>query len=857
MAGKNSMMRKVSLRSIAAHKLRLALTVIAVVLGTAFISGAFMLTNVLANAFDSAVSSAYDGVDAVVSPDPEAEMPGVPVETREAIAAGDNVSAVNVDASTTVVLADASGEAIQTGGAPASLQIWYDAEDAVGQGSEIIDGQVPAGPQETLINASAAENFEIAVGDELIVVDQQDRMTTTISGIYDNPLDTGGALNLAMTEADYLERYSDGTFLPDLTVTAAEGTSPEQLVADLTAAHEGITVEAGADLAAEASEQMELALSFVNYFLLAFGLVALLVGTFLIANTFAMIVAQRTKEFALLRALGAARKQITRSVVFEAVLVGLFGSVLGVVAGVGLVAGITALLDLLGMGLPNTGLGLGPAAVIVPVILGTVVTVVSAWMPARQAGQVQPVEAMRTTESAAGSPLLVRTIIGLVLIGLGAAAALAGVFMEDATTGNRSSLVGLGTIAVIAGFFLAGPALSIPIVPAVGRVIGLPFGAVGKLAATNSRRNPRRTSATAFALTLGIALVTTIGMLGDTMKTSIEDLVEEEYHADFILSGPTNGSFPVPQEARQVVQDTAGAGETATLGMAPIAVAGLGTYGPAGESPTTVVDGNPEAIMKIDVVDGSLDLSDREGVIIDTAVAEMRGWSVGDLVDVASPASPIPMEMEVLGVYEPNFNLGRLAVSQVAADSLAPPEAQQLLLIGLLGDGSVETEQLRSNLEAAVSDYIVVQVMDSEEITGQATQAIDQMLNILYALLALAVIIAILGIVNTLTLNVIERRQEIGMLRAVGGQRRQVRIMITLEAVQIAVFGAVMGILIGLFLGWSFLKVLAEEGLGNISVPMGDLGWMLAGSVVVGVIAAIWPANRAAKTPPLDAITDE
>lgn len=857
MAGKSSTMRKVSLRSIAAHKLRLALTVIAVVLGTAFISGAFMFTNSLSNTFDSAVSSAYDGVDAVVSPDSEEGGPGVPVEVREAIEADENVAEVNLDASTSVVLAHENGEAIQTGGAPASLQVWYPAGESVGQGSELVEGEAPSAPGEVVLNATAAENYDISAGDELIVVDPQQRMTATVTGIYDNPLDTGGAVTLAMAEQAYVDRYTDGAFLPDLSVAGVEGVPAEQLVTDLDAAHDAVTVESGARLAAEATEQMEQALSFVNYFLIAFGVVGLLVGTFLIANTFAMIVAQRTKEFALLRALGATRQQITRSVVLEAIIVGLLGSVLGVVAGIGLVAAIHLLLDSLGMGMSGAGLGLSANAVIVPVVLGVIVTVVSAWMPARKAGQVQPVEAMRTTESAAGSPLRVRTLIGLVFIVLGAAAALAGVFLEDFSTGNRASFVGVGAVAVIVGFFLAGPALSIPVVPAVGRVIGAPFGAVGKLAATNSRRNPRRTSATAFALTLGIALVTTIGMLGETMKTSVSDIVEEEYHADFLLSGPTNGTFPVPQGALDEVGQTDGVGEIATMSMAPVFVEGLGTYGPAPDSPTNVLGGDISDIMRVQPVEGTVDLTDREGVIIDTAVADMRGWGVGDMVNVNSPASPVPQEMEVLGVYEPNFNIGRLAVSQSTADALVPADMQQLMMVGVNGDGSVEADELRTNLENAVSDFIVVQVMDSEEITGQATQAIDQMLNILYALLALAVIIAILGIVNTLTLNVIERRQEIGMLRAVGGQRRQVRTMITLEAVQIAVFGAAAGILIGLFLGWSFLRVLSEEGLGNISVPMADLVVVLLGSVVVGVIAAIWPAQRAARTPALDAIADE
>ncbi|MGP6174382.1 ABC transporter permease [Corynebacterium sp. A21] len=850
-------MRKVSLRNLSAHKLRMALTIIAVVLGTAFISGAFMFTNALSSTFTSAVATAYEGVDVSVSPDQEAGTTGISQEIRDAVAANDGVAQINFSGSTTVVLADAEGNAIQTAGMPAGISIWYDPADAVAQSGEIVEGAAPEGAAQVMINDSAAEKFDITVGEKLLVVDPQQRTEVTVSGIYEPAVDAGPAISVSMAEDGYLERYTDGVNLPSLAVAAAEGVDPTQLVDELRTELEGVSVETGETLAAEASEAMELALSFVNYFLLAFGLVALLVGTFLIANTFSMIVAQRTKEFALLRALGASQKQITRSVVFEALIVGIVGSAIGVVVGLGLVQGIKALLAAFDLALPESGLGLTPASVIVPIVLGALVTVVSAWMPARRAGAVKPVEAMRTTESAAGSSLKGRTIIGALLITIGVLAALAGAFLEDASTGNRASLVGVGALGVIIGFFLAGPAFSLPVVPGVGRVIGAPFGAVGKLAATNSKRNPRRTATTAFALTLGVALVTAIGMLGDTMKSSISDMIENDYHADYILSGPTNGSFPVPFEATEAVRETAGVGEVVTLGMAPIYVDDLATYGPGGYGSTNIVGGDAAEMIKLEVTAGTSDLSGTEGVAVDSTVAAEKGWAVGDTVQVSSPLSLEPVESELVGIFEPNFTLGRLIVSQELADAMLPPQAQMLLNIGVMGDGSVDLDQLRSNLETSVKDFIVVQVMTGEEIAGQATQAIDMMMNILYALLALAVIIAILGIVNTLTLNVIERRQEIGMLRAVGGQRTQVRTMITLEAVQIAVFGAIMGMLIGLFLGWSFIKVLAGEGLDSLSIPWDNLGWTFLGSIAVGVLAAIWPAQRAAKTPALDAIAQE
>lgn len=848
-------MRRVSLRNIAAHKLRLALTVLAVVLGTAFISGAFMFTNSLDATFKSAVNNAYEGVDAVVSPAEDA--PGITPQTREQISADERVENVNLTGSTTVVLATSDEEPIQTGGGTSSLGIWYNPEDRVGQPTELAEGEAPTGDGEIVINQAGAEKFGISVGDELLVVDPQARHTMTVTGFYDNELDQGQSVMAAMEEQAYQDRYATDDLAGQLTVSAVDGTEDTELVDHLGQSVEGVEVETGENLAEEVSRLLSQALSFVNYFLVAFGLVALLVGTFLIANTFSMIVAQRTKEFALLRALGASRQQITRSVVFEAFLVGVIGSALGVLAGMGLVAGIRAFMSSQGLAMPDAGLGLSTTAVLVPIILGTVVTVVSAWMPARRAGAIRPVEAMRSTEASSEQSLMGRTIAGAILMAVGIVAAVAGVLLSDSSTATRAILVGIGAFGVIVGFFFAGPALSLPIVPTLGRIIGLPFGAVGKLASTNSRRNPRRTSATAFALTLGIALVTAIGMLGDTMKASVSDVMENNITADYILSGPTDANFPTPTEVPQVARDADGVGEVVTLSTAPIYADGKAStqFGPQGQS--MLLDGNLSGLAVGEITDGTTDLADTPGVIVSSDFAAKNGWEVGRTMELTAPGiTEDTVEAELVGIFEPNNVVVNMAISTSLVQDLVPPDAMTVTMVSVNGDGSVDDQQLRTNLEEAVKGFIVVQVMSTEEMAGQAGQAIDQMLNILYALLALAVIIAILGIVNTLTLGVIERRQEIGMLRAVGSQRRQIRTMITLEAVQIAIFGAVMGMLIGLGLGWAFLEVLKDQGLDTLSVPWGMLGWMLLGSAVVGVFAAIWPANRAAKTPPLDAISD-
>nr|WP_304503806.1 FtsX-like permease family protein [Corynebacterium lemuris] len=847
-------MRRISLRNIAAHKLRLALTVLAVVLGTAFISGAFMFTNSLNQSLQSAVSSTYDGVDAVVTPAEGASV--LSRDIREAIAADEKVANVNVTASETVVLATGDEEPIQTGGGTASLAPWYAPDTVVGVPNPLVEGEAPTAADDIVLNQKGAENFGISVGDELLVVDPEERRTMTVTGLYEMEFDQGQSLSAYMPEEAFLERYTLDGATSQFIVSAVEGTSDTDLVAHLEDTRDGLQVETGAKLAEEMSEVLSQALSFVNYFLVAFGLVALLVGTFLIANTFSMIVAQRTKEFALLRALGAARMQITRSVVFEAFLVGVLGSALGVLAGVGLVAAIKGIMSARGMSLPDSGLGLSTSAVVVPVILGTLVTIISAWLPARRAGEVRPVEAMRSTEASTDQPLGVRTILGVLLMVVGVAAALAGALLADSATSTRAILVGIGAFGVIVGFFFAGPAMSLPIVPTLGRVIGAPFGAIGRLAATNSRRNPRRTATTAFALTLGVALVTAIGMLGDTMKASISDVVENNVSADFILSGPTSGSFPTPAGTPDAVRDVEGVEQVLTMSTAPVLVDGRATNQFGDFAQTTLLDGNVTDMIAIEMREGTADLGAGPGVLAAAGFAETNGWEVGDVLPLTAPGlSEEVREVEVLGIFEPNNLLNNMVLSQESVAGLLPPGALEVSMVGVVADGSVDPDQLRADLEEAVKGFIVVQVMSTDEMAGQAGQAIDQMLNILYALLALAVIIAILGIVNTLTLGVIERRQEIGMLRAVGSQRRQIRTMITLEAVQIAVFGAVMGIIIGLGLGWAFLEVLSGEGLDTISVPWAMLLWMLLGSAVVGVLAAVWPARRAAKTPPLDAIS--
>ncbi|MEH0147410.1 FtsX-like permease family protein [Corynebacterium sp. Q4381] len=850
-------MTKVSLRNIGAHKLRLALTVLAVVLGTAFIAGSMMFTNMLERTFDSAVSTRYEGADVVVEPaDGEG---GITEEDANAIRGAEGVRNVNVTDSKVLVVANTDEEAYQTRQGMSAGGLYYPETEAVGPVPEITDGREPHNsggePIEAIVNGNGAAFYGLELGQEVIAVDTKDRRTFTIVGFYDDELTQETSMKFLLPAQDYLDAYMTPGYVTALLISTDGITDPETLREQLAQQHPELTIRPGEEAAEEASESVREALSFVSYFLIAFGLVGLLVGTFLIANTFSMIVAQRTKEFALLRALGASKRQVTRSVIAEAFVVGLIGSALGVLAGVGMVAAIKWGMGQNGMALPAGGLGLSLDAVVVPIVTGVVVTLLSAWAPARQAGRVQPVAAMRASESAAPQPLKTRTVIGALLIAAAVAAGAAALGWEDGRTAQRALLVGAAAVLVIAGIFLAGPAMSLPIVPPVGRVIGAPFGAVGKLASTNTSRNPRRTSATAFALMLGIALVNLIGMFGASMKYSVDSVADNEVSAEYVLSGPAFGAFPLDSALMSRIPAVDGVGAVAAYTEAQIQVDGeySAQFGPFGT--TSVLFGDPGDLISMDMVDGSSSLAG-DVVIAPRDWAEERGWSVGDSVTVAAPgASPVKVEATVGGIFENSSILTSVVVSADVANQIVPGSAR-IIMMGVSGDGTVSTDQLRGNLEDEVRHDIVVQVQSKDDISGEVLGLIDQMLFILYALLSLAVVIAVLGIVNTLTLSVIERRQEIGMLRAVGTHRRQVRTMIILESVQMAFFGAVLGVVLGLALGWTFLTVLANQGLDTIVVPWNLVWLMLAGSVAVGVVAALWPAHRASKTPPLDAIAD-
>ncbi|NKY34060.1 FtsX-like permease family protein [Nocardia speluncae] len=836
-------MRTVALRNLAAHKVRLALTLLSVVLGTAFIAGSFVFTDTLQRTFDGIFANEAAGVDVRLSPE-ERRSPGIPQDVADDVAAMDGVRTVAPGIEGSVVLLDPAGKkAVQTGGAPSFGMAYLPPERSVAQPDPFVAGGPPAEPGQVALNTGAAESAGLAVGDrtKVLVPSHGGPIDVTVTGLYAPATDTGGFIGVQFTEAQARELFTDGMHVAYLDI-AAEGIPGDTLRDRLSMLYPDYKAQNGDQVRAEMKAEISEALNFLNYFLLAFGAIALIVGTFIIYNTFSMLVAQRLRELALLRAVGAGRGQVGRSVVAEALIVGVIGSLLGLLAGIALAYGLAAVLNAFDLGLPTGTMAVLPRTVLVAFAVGLLVTVVSAYAPARRASRIPPVQAMREEFASAGDSLRGRTIAGAVL-------AVAGVLLvvlgSRNTGGGAAAVVGVGALGLILAVLFAAPALSRPVLAGLGWLIR-PFGPVGQMARNNAVRNPRRTAATAFALTLGLMLVTAIGMLGESAKVSISRLVDQGVEADYVLAGPP--MMGVPTGASDAVREKVPAAAD-VVGLRGVALK-IGDDDEFGTSP----DGPLEQVVNIEMLSGTAALGDSD-ILLGEDEATEHGVGAGEQL-VISTLGGAEIPLTVAGVYADSQVLGPLIVPSAVYEKAMPVSMRTEAVVLIKAAPDADLAAMRTDLERATEEFVIVQVQDREEFKGENAKQINNMLAILYGLLALAVVIAVLGIVNTLALSVVERRREIGMLRAVGTQRSQVRRTIYLESMLIAVFGALVGAVLGLGLGVGFLRTLRDLGLDQIAVPWDQLVYMLIGSAVVGVLAALWPAVRAARTPPLAAIAD-
>ncbi len=843
-------MFKLVLRSLTSHARRLIGTCSAVLLGVAFLSGTLILSDTLRASFDDVFTSANAGTDVVVR---GAEKIGTDdMEQRSTVDANlvDQVRATDgvADASPYYMgigqIVGSNGETIGGEGPPTLAGNWID-DDALTP-YELAEGRAPARSGEVVIDRGAAEKGKISVGDT-ISVNVPDPLEVEVVGLltFSGQDSLGGATYTALYVDDAAAHLSvDPGKVDQILVRAADGVSADQLATRLSDTLPATTeVITSSELTDEQTAAIgDDFLNFFEMFLLVFTGVALLVATFSINNTFTVILAQRARESALLRAIGATRAQVLRAIGFEALGIGLVASTIGLVGGIGLAFGLQQLLDAVGFDLPSKGLVVEPASLVIAGAVGLVVTMVAALAPAVKASKVPPLAALRDVAVERSSIGRGRTVAAVLLgaVGIGLVAT-ATIWPEGAVL-----RAGVGAVATMIAMVVTGPIVARRAAAVIGAPVAALRGRTGGLSRQNAMRSPRRTAATSSALMVGVGVVTLFVVFGASIKASVDDSVAGAFRGDLVVS---SNQFSGAGFSPQMIDDIRRLDEVGTalaIGDSMVRVDGKD------ESLTIVDPADVEAVLDLDVSAGAFsDLGDDQLAVSEDEAAD-RGWSLGDTVELGF-VDGAQQTVTVGALYATKDLMGSMILPEAA---WLPHASQQMIVAALI--------DLRPGVDAAagatavnrVTDrFNAPDVMDRDEYVASIAGEIDQLLGLVYALLALSIVIALMGIGNTLSLSIHERVRELGLLRAVGQTRAQMRSMVRWESVIVALYGTLAGVALGTFLGWGVVRALsAQEGLGTLAVPTTQIAVVVLIGALAGVLAGLRPARRAARLDILEAL---
>jgi len=848
---------RASLRSLRARKLRLLLTGLSIVLGIGFVAGTYVLTDTMNAAFSDLFSSFALDVDVIVRSDsafdPELAGPGAGTETGretipetllEQVQAVPGVAVAYGDVAGYAQMVDPVTEEVIGGFGPPTLGVNWSGQSTVAQ---IRDGQAPVAPDEVAIDAFTADRYEIAVGDRITILFQGPPGEFTVVGIVGfGEVDNLAGATAAAFETETAQQLLGKVDVFDaINVVAEEGITAARLTADVQAAlPDGVEALTAATVADEQTDALQEGLGFFRTALLVFAAVALFVGAFIIFNTFSIVVAQRTRELALLRALGGTRRQILFSVVLEAVIVGFVASAIGVLAGIGIAVGLQGLLKAFGIDLPSTGIQLQTRTVVVSLLVGVLVTVVASIVPARHAASVSPIQALREPETLArAGRLRRRAVVGIVVVVLGLSFLAFGLFARPA---DAAAIVGLGAALTFVGVAALSPLAARPVIGGIAAPLRR-FGVSARLGRENAMRNPRRTAATASALMIGLGLVAMVAVLGASLKASVTAALEQTLKADYTLT--TTSFLPFSPDVAERTRSVAGVQASVAIRQSAFRVDGRTSFITATD-PATV-----EAVASLEVSQGLVSrLVEPDTVMVFADLAEEHGWSLGSQVPAAF-ATVGDRPLEIVGIYDENRLVGDYVVSLDTYEGYFTEQLDSFVLVKVSPDADLG--QVQRGIEAAIATYPNIDVQDQAAFREQQAGFINQLLALVTALLMMAIVIALFGIVNTLGLSIYERTRELGLLRAVGLSRRQTKRMIRWEAVMIAVFGALLGLVVGIVFGWALQLALEEEGVSELAIPGGQLVIYLVFAGLAGVLAAIGPARRASKLSVLDSIAYE
>ncbi|MFE7398538.1 ABC transporter permease [Streptomyces sp. NPDC057557] len=857
---------KTSRRNFFAHKGRMALSAVAVLLSVAFVCGTLVFTDTMNTTFDKLFAAT--SADVTVSPKSNEDndrLPGngkpvtLPASAVEQVGKATGVKdAEGAVSSMSVTVVDSHDKNMgSTTGAPTIAGNWTKNDL---RSMEITSGHAPRGPTEVMIDADTADKHDLKIGDELRTIAATGDINAKISGIATFKVTNPGAaivyFDTVTAQTKLLGRPGVFSFI---SVTADSGVTDTQLkrhVATALGDTSAYKLQTQKEAAAANKDSMGSFLDVMKYAMLGFAGIALLVGIFLIVNTFSMLVAQRTREIGLMRAIGSSRKQVNRSVLIEALFLGIVGSVLGVGAGVGLAVGLMKLMGAMGMDLSTNDLTVAWTTPVVGLALGIIVTVVAAYIPARRAGKISPMAALRDAGTPAdGRAGRVRAAIGLVLTLAGGAALLAATRADK--SGEGSLFLGVGVVLTLIGFIVIGPLLAGFVVRVLSAVMLRMFGPVGRLAERNALRNPRRTGATGAALMIGLALVACLSVVGSSMVASATEELDKSVGADFIVQPAGGGGALIVDQAAKSLKSVPDIEH-----FTDYKVVGAKLTAPDGtteDKGLAAVDPTYRDDVRRTTVSGKLaDAYGKDAMSVGETYATKHHVKVGDRLTVAfKGGETAKLKVAAITSDDVNIDKGAMYINTTTAARYVPADAlpDNMLMFAKAADG--KEKEAYAALKDALVKYPQYEVQNQADFKQQLKDQIGQLLNIVYGLLALAIIVAVLGVVNTLALSVVERTREIGLMRAIGLSRRQLRRMIRLESVVIAVFGALLGLGLGMGWGTAAQKLLALEGLNVLEIPWPTILTVFVASAFVGLFAALVPAFRAGRMNVLNAIATE
>jgi putative ABC transport system permease protein len=853
-------MLALSLRGIASRKLRTALTALAVVLGVALVSGTYLLTDTIDKSFDEIFQAANEGVDVVITPkrlfsasgeDSQSTVPSpLSAAVLERVRNADGVELAAGSVFLPGQIYDKKDEPLITTGAPMFIS---DTTPARFDPLVYVEGRKPRAEHEVVLDKFSAEKAGYELGDVVRLSGEGPQERFTLVGIakFGEASSLGGAA-LAVVLPPVAQRVLDlHDEFTTIQVAGEPGVKPGQLAADVreALAGEDVTVRTGAQQARSDAKDIQDSFGFLRTFLFVFAGIALFVGAFLIVNTFSITVAQRMREFALLRMIGANRRQVLRAVLGEALLLGLLASAVGFLAGFGLAPALQGLFKLFGADLPSSGIVLERRTVIVSILVGTVITLVAAVGPAVRATRVPPIAALHEAASLPrGRGARWRTPLAAAIALLGVAILCLGLF-GNADGSDAAALVGIGAGVVFIGVGLLASHIVRPLALAVGLPLEQLRGMSGRLARENATRNPRRTASTSAALMIGVALVAFITVFAAGLKASIGEIVSSGIDAELIAQ--SQNFQPMPAAASKGLADVDGVRLVSDVRFSRAIVAGKGRPQVSGVDPATA-----DEVFRVTWTAGSTSLRalGHDDATVAKDWADAHDVGVGDQLRLTTPTGA-RVTSTVRGVYDDARLFGDITLANrlLAEDFNVTGNA----FIVAKADPGVDADALQKRADTALKmSFPSLEVRTEEGFIAEQEKQVNQLLAFFYVLLALALVIALFGILNTLMLAIHERTRELGMLRAIGTSRRQVRQIVRYESVITALIGATLGVALGVLFAVLVTIPLESEGFA-ISVPIGSLLLLLVVAAIFGVLAAIWPARRAAKLDVLEALAYE